>query len=531
MNRDDSAVQYRRLRAPSDHGGRLIDPPLSDVATQLSSTLQSADHRETDLQGRSLGSLSDEARTDALSAAIAYTSRYRTVAKLSRDPTAPIVMTGHQPELYHPGVWFKNFILDRLARERQAIGINLLIDSDTIGQAAIRVPSGTVEKPVVERVMFDRTREEIPFEERPLIDSALFRTFPDRVRGQLVRSVERPLVEQLWPEANSAIQWRQNLGACLSQARHQLEASWGLKTLELPISLVCDSAPFRWFATTVLAQLPRFQKIYNESLWEYRRANRVRSKTHPVPPLALDGEWLEAPFWVWSRDYPTRRRLFVKSVHNGIEITDRHSVRHHVSVSSNGSCEVGVEQLRQLSDQGIRLRSRALMTTMFARLFLCDLFIHGIGGAKYDQLTDVITQRFFGISAPDFLTVTATAKLPIQHRAVTDDEIRSIQLELRELRFNPQRSLLSSPEASALVDVKRQLISTNPRGVERARRHFQIAQINEAMQPMIKLKKAKLLSERTQMRELARIHRLLGSREYSFCLFPEATLRPLLLDN
>jgi hypothetical protein len=371
----------------------------------------------------------------------------------------------------------------------------------------------------------------MPFEERRLVDPDLFGSFSERVRAKLFGSIERPLIERLWPEAVAASRSKGNLGTCLSQARHQLEAAWGLKTLEVPWSQVCDGEPFGWFAMTVLARLTQFQQVYNESLFEYRRVNRVRSHTHPAPPLKTDGEWLEAPFWIWSTADPKRRRLFARQVRGGIEITDRQSERHQLSVSSDGPSEVAVEKLLQLSTQGVKLRSRALVTTMFARLFLCDLFIHGIGGAKYDQLTDAIIERFFGFAAPNFLTATATAKLPIEHRTVSDSEMLINQLKLRELQFNPQRHLLSTPEAASLVEAKQRLIATYPPPDGRHTRHLQIAQLNDAMQPMVAQKKTKLLRERGNLVEQARIDKLLGSREYSFCLFPETTLRPLLLDN
>ena len=53
----------------------------------------------------------------------------------SRPPTDPrglIFLAGHQPELFHPGVWFKNFALGDLARRYQATAVNLVIDSDTV---------------------------------------------------------------------------------------------------------------------------------------------------------------------------------------------------------------------------------------------------------------------------------------------------------------------------------------------------------------------------------------------------------------
>ncbi len=55
-----------------------------------------------------------------------------------------------------------------------------------------------------------------------------------------------------------------------------------------------------------------------------------------------------------------------------------------------------VERLRDLPARSIRLRTRALLTTMYSRLLLGDLFIHGIGGSKYDELGDEIMRRFLG---------------------------------------------------------------------------------------------------------------------------------------
>ncbi|MBI2479130.1 MAG: hypothetical protein HYV60_11000, partial [Planctomycetia bacterium] len=350
MSRVDSAIQYRRLRSPHEHGGRLIDPPLQEIPGKLAANRDSARQRACGLQGKSVAELSAAARSHVLHSAIEYTSRYRDVANSLNGLNAPIVMTGHQPELYHAGVWYKNYVLDHIARQQQAVGINLLIDNDTIRQAAIRVPAGTVDAPVVASIAFDQMQEEMPFEERRLIDSNLFGSFAERVRARLFPVIDNPLVGQLWPQAVAASLSSNNLGACLSQARHQVEAAWGLKTLELPMGRVCDGEPFRWFASTILARLPQFQHIYNEALFEYRRVNRVRSRSHPVPPLAMDGEWLEAPFWLWSSTDPRRRRLFARRVSDGIEFTDLQSERHHLSILLDGPCEVAVEQMRQLSD-------------------------------------------------------------------------------------------------------------------------------------------------------------------------------------
>src|SRR6185369_15143793 len=103
-----------------------------------------------------------------------------------------------------------------------------------------------------------------------------------------------------WPLAVSAAKESKNLGQCLSRARHQWEARCGLNTLEVPLSSACETESFRWFTLYLLSQLPRFVAVYNKALTEYREVHGLRSHSHPVPDLAMEDGWLEAPFWIWT---------------------------------------------------------------------------------------------------------------------------------------------------------------------------------------------------------------------------------------
>jgi hypothetical protein len=60
----------------------------------------------------------------------------------------------------------------------------------------------------------------------------------------------------------------------------------------------------------------------------------------------------------------------------------------------------------------VRLSPRALTLTMFFRLALVDQFIHGIGGGRYDQVTDRLIARHFNIEPPRFCVTTATLYFP-----------------------------------------------------------------------------------------------------------------------
>jgi hypothetical protein len=541
MTRQAGAAAYRRLRAPREHGAALIDPPLESAGRLLEENLSRdcAGDGDYDCQGRGLHELSAEARGELLRQARQYTAAYRDVADIADDAAAnddmPILLSGHQPQLFHPGVWFKNFCLSALGQQLGAHAVNLLIDNDTLRSASIRVPTGSLAEPRVEMIAMDRPADELPQEEREILDGELFATFGRRVHETISPLVPDCLMPQLWPLAVEASRRSANLGACLAEARHRLEGKWGLTTLELPLSHVCEAAPFRWFAAHLLAHLPRLWDVHNSSLAEYRRENHVRSRSHPVPDLAADGDWLEAPFWLWTKDDPHRRRMFVRRVGQQIELSDREQLRLPLSLPADGDASRAVEQLGELARQGIRLRPRALITTMYARLLLSDLFLHGIGGAKYDQLTDEIIQRFFGLRPPGFMTLTATVLLPVDRPTANENDLRRVEHELRELNYHPERFIDAgqSPAASEigrLTAAKRHWIETQlPRG-ERAERHREIGRLNRQLLSHAGSRRQQLLNERARLSAELRKKTLLGSREFAFCLFPEQTLRQLLLE-
>jgi len=60
----------------------------------------------------------------------------------------------------------------------------------------------------------------------------------------------------------------------------------------------------------------------------------------------------------------------------------------------------------------VRVAPRALTLTAFFRLLLADQFVHGIGGGRYDQVTDRLIASHFGVEPPAFSVTTATLYFP-----------------------------------------------------------------------------------------------------------------------
>ncbi len=528
--------EYRQYRAPRGDRSALIEPPLDRVRGVATANRRlHEDWAGYDCQGRSLGRLAAEARQHLLDEAVRWTSAYRDMSKPKPGADGTIYLAGHQPQLFHPGVWLKNFALGRLARDHGGTAVNLLVDNDAARSASVRVPGGTAERPFWTEVPLDRALRPMPYEDRPVADRELFASFGPRAAEQIAPLVPGPLVRDFWPVAVERMRATGLLGASLAQARHVLEGRWGLETLEAPLGRVCDGAPFFWFVAHLLAHLPRLRELYNEAVGEYRRAHRIRNAAHPVPDLAADGPWLEAPLWIWTKDDPQRRGLFARQDGDEIEITDRAAIRFRLPLAPDGEGGRAVERFLDLSREGVKLRPRALMTTLWARVVLGDLFIHGIGGAKYDQVTDCLVERFFGFTPPGVMVVSATLHLPVAHPRATVEDLRGLRRQLRDLAWHPERHLDlegAPPSASCpcqspayLAAEKSRWIAAFPNEVGARERFLEIRRLNEALRRWVAPERERLLQQQTQAVEALRAERVLGWREYAFCLYPEGLLR------
>jgi hypothetical protein len=289
------------------------------------------------------------------------------------------------------------------------------------------------------------------------------------------------------------------------------------------------------FATQLWLDLPRLRKVYNEALAEYRQVNKIRSKNHPVPELAADGDWLEAPFWLWTRENPQRRHLFVRQQRTAsgtitLELSDRQGTTEKLTGHDNAPTDWSDQTIR-LEEQGIKIRPRALVTTMYARLIAGDLFIHGIGGAKYDELTDAIIRRFWNLEPPAYLTVTGTVRLPVARPNTTPADLRRDRRALRDLRYRPEAFLEEAPaevrpQLCQLASQRQTMLAERQFDFRRVtpEAHRRLDELRASMSNLLDGVYAARTSQLARDEELVRQNRLLASREYSFVLFPAEEL-------
>ena len=521
-----------RLRAPSVNGGLLAEPPLDEAVSTLNQNAERLAGWDHDFQGRGAKQLRPLVRKQVLDAAKAYLAKAGLLLPISSSPEADkLVVTGHQPELFHPGVWVKNFALASVAQQAKGWGLNLVVDNDIPKATSIRVPrpnDGVVEK--VERVAFDEWRGEVPYEDLTVADEAEFDSFADRVKHVLGGAVADPLIESFWPKALDYRALTDRPGLRFALARRAVEESWGVRNLEVPLSTVCETEGFLWFASHILAQLPRFQEIHNDALNRYRALYGIRSRNHPVPALGVQGEWREAPFWAWKRGDRRRRPLLVRQLAKTMELRigdDAPLIELPLTADREACC--AVEQLLTLPSRGVRLRTRALTTTMFARFVLGDLFIHGIGGAKYDELGDEISGRFFGFEPPPYLTVSMTLWLGLRDDPATPARLSGINRGLRDLTYNPDRHL---PASGVNAEVERWLAAKQAAvggpietHAQRLDRFHEIRRCNAALQGLVSVERARLEAERERLTAGVRRNLMAHHREYSLVLHSQDRVR------
>jgi hypothetical protein len=528
MTPDQCQLDHSRLRTPSEDRTALIEPALECVPELIAGNLRLRGQPTYDMQGRSLAAVSTLGRSELLDAARQWTSAYRNVSGMNSAANSPIFLAGHQPQMFHPGVWFKNFVLGELARRHGATAVNLIVDGDVIADASLRVPGGSVERPETAAIAFDQPGVGVPYEERKIEDRELFASFGRRAIEQIRPLVAEPLLTQYWPLVETRARESDNLGTCLVQARHHIEGSWGLETLEVPLSRLCVGEAFAWFAAHLLAHAARFREVYNRSLAEYRQRHHLRSKSHPAPDLAEQRDWIETPFWTWTVENPRRRRLFAKAAAAETLLSDGQSWEIRLPLHAGGDASRAVERLIELQQGGVRIRPRALVTTLWARLVLGDLFIHGIGGAKYDCVTDRLIQRFFALPAPRFLVVSATLHLPTERKRVTPADVRLIEHELRDITYHPEQHLTDGGADVNLLAEKQRWIAT-PQTIANARERCRvIRRVNTALQPWLDDRRNQLTSQLAATSQRLQAESVLASREYAFCLHPESTLREFL---
>ena len=228
-----------RLRAPSTDGALLAEPPLGEAGA--------AAGREP-RPPRPAGTTTSRAAGPAGSARWPGSRSWTGPAptsppRASSRPTGPsrrgpLIVTGHQPELFHPGVWVKNFAAAgaRAGRRRRGAEPDRRQRHPQGRRRSASRTAATTAGCASVAVEFDDWAGEVPFEDLAVHDEGRFASFADRVREVLGGLVRRPADRRLLAAGAARPRRRTDrLGLRFAVARRALEASWGVRNCEVPL--------------------------------------------------------------------------------------------------------------------------------------------------------------------------------------------------------------------------------------------------------------------------------------------------------
>jgi len=398
------------------------------------------------------------------------------VSLLTGDPqTTPVIMTGHQPVIFHSGLTFKYEITEEFAARNGLIAVAVVIDTDEGDAGAFTFPaepiSGQIATALVrqdQNAAVARTESSLAVELPLLITaSASFaQTTSLYAAGRLQPPTELHAVASRAADSLTALgcpaeaERMQHFAAEYAQlpTRSMMEANLivrrnagiGGRMLEVPLSTLCGFPEVVAVSEEILATPRKFAQCYNDTLNAFRAEHRIRNEANPFPNLQIDSDKCELPFWIVDYGLGTRTILTIRNVPG-----------------------VGPQAF---TGSGKQLVPRGALITAMLRLLFSDLFIHGTGGGRYDRYTDHLIRAWWQIEPPPIAVASASRYLFEKERTELS-RLQGISEQLRDLQFNPQRHFGTGVFSSALETTLKSLVQQKNDAVERMK------QIRESGQP------------------------------------------------
>ncbi len=503
---------HERQKPPEGHGEVLCAPPFETWRGLVERTAAAVATWPQEVRA-----LREQARAETVAEAERFSATFG-IAPARPWPGGPIAMTGHQPELYHPGVWVKGFLVDRLAAETGALGLDVVVDTDVCDPVRLRVPQPG-KHPGVREIELTGAGNGAAYVQTAVPSRSRLSAF--RAAGlEALGGVPAPALGRHFGAfcdcLDAAAGRSADLGTLMTVARRCYESPAETAYLEVQASSQCRLPSYRAFAGSLLADAARFRTVLNAALAEYRACTGTRSAAQPFPDLAGDGGRIEAPFWL-LRD---GRRLAVSVGADGTLVAGG-----EVVCALGGSAESAA---RALAGNDLLLAPRAVTLTLFQRVFVADLFVHGTGGGRYDQVTDAVIRSYYGVEPPSFAVASMTLLLPLGGRIVTDEDVAAAERELKRFEHNPDELLaevefdtpaereradgLAARKAAAIAAIAQPDADRKALGAE-------IREVNAALTAMLEPVGQCLAEALVRAKEERAASAVLTDRTYPYCLW------------
>lgn len=347
------------------------------------------------------------------------------------DPARPIIATGHQCFLWHPGILAKDLAMHAVAQRSGAGMIHLLVDQDAHDALKLDLPIRAGDALGVETISLGPESPIVATGSQPPTDEA-------RALATLI-AAQRKFAGSLQGNLDSLIgAWGNQIGDVPTLAlqlglvlHHLMQPIVGkLALLQATDLLTLPSVTP--MLELMLDEAPRCIARYNEAAAAFPEAR--------VAPLTVTRDLIELPLWVlpWRAE---RQRVFA-------DLTDSKPafvLEDGSPVDARAMIDAALSRLHRRVREPVTtplLAPRALLLTAIMRSVACDLFIHGKGGGVYEQVTEQWWRTWTGTALPAPATVaSADVFLPMDVPTADENDVRRAVWWAHHLPHNVDRAV------------------------------------------------------------------------------------------
>jgi hypothetical protein len=350
----------------------------------------------------------------------------------------PVIATGHQTLLWHPGILVKYLLCEAVASACDLARANLIVDQHAGGFGAFEIPIRRSDGSLaVRRIELTSAPAEVPM----ALHAAFTPPAPPRHLPAALPSVAEGV--QRIHESICAHRDAPNAALQMAAALADLMRPWVSPMINVTATDLVETSLSRALLAEMAADPHRCAEAYNRAVEALPEVG--------IAPLLVRDDYIELPLWRIRSD---GRRM--------------HAYDNDVQ-----------DWLEHAADPP-RLMPRALFMTALMRLGMCDLFVHGTGGANYDRAMELWINDWLGVQPSPIAIATATLHLPLQ--PPEGGEVRDVdaaRAEARRAWHDPEsaeaREDDSEEESRRPGPIKRELLEAvdgAPRGSLRRREAF-----------------------------------------------------------
>ncbi|MCH8343499.1 MAG: hypothetical protein IH983_05890 [Planctomycetes bacterium] len=412
--------------------------------------------------------------------------RRTTRGELGLAADRPIVATGHQTMLWHPGILAKYLMVEALAAGGDRLGTaNLIVDQHTQAFDRFDVPLRRTDGSLaVHTITLTPRREEVPMGRHPAFA-------PPAVPMDLPLAL--PLVQSGIERIFAAVAAHRHAGNAALQmaaALADLMSRWVSPTINVTSTGLMNTSLARGMLEQMADDPRACAQRYNDAVRAVPEGG--------VGPLAITRDTVELPLWRIGPD-DRRRRAYDGDVRRWL---------------SHGAADVV-------------LLPRALLLTAIVRVGMCDLFVHGTGGATYDRAMELWVRDWLGVEPCPIAVATATLRLPLAAHEDDRLDLSSAVHAQRWLWHDPDRSAGAARPGPTKQRWLEQINAAPRRSRQRrvlfGKMHAQLAELRRGRGDAIQAAR-----QRTQRAaRLAADAPIINRRTWAFPLYPDEMIEAL----